>query len=110
MRKKKPLRIIIVFAIALCTLCILIKSFLVVHHESELSGGKMSLMFKINPLGDNVIFEDSYEADFFLRTNPKVYSGTIFDFIFNIPLPIQIFILLLFISICVKMRNPKIKK
>jgi hypothetical protein len=70
----------------------------------------MCLMFKINPLGDNVIFEDSYEADFFFRTNPEAYSGTIFDFIFNIPLPIQIFILLLFISIFVKMRNPKIKK
>jgi hypothetical protein len=110
MQKNIFLKLGLITTITICVLCILIKSFLAVHYKSELDGGEMSLVFKINPLGNNLIFEDKNEANFFLRTNPESYSGTIFNPIFDIPLPILIFFLLLLISICVKKKNPKLKK
>ena len=110
MRKNIFSKIGLITAISICILCLLIKSFLAVHYKSELDGGEMSLRFKINPLGNNLIFADKDEANFFLRTNPESYSGTIFNPIFNIPFPIYVFFLLLLISICVKKKNPKFKK
>ena len=109
MRKNSFLKITLIAAIAICMLFLLIKSFLAVHYESELNGGAMNLVFKFNPLGENLIFEDRYEANFF-RTYPEAYSGTIFDFIFDIPLPVHVFFLFLFVFAYMRMKNSKLKK
>jgi hypothetical protein len=78
-----------------------------IHYESELDGGEMSLVFKANPLGDNLIFEDRDEAHYFLTAHPEAYAGnTLFDFIFKIPLPVYVFIVLLLIAVRVRNKNP----
>lgn len=105
MQKNKRLKIITGLAIVVCALCLLIKSFVAIYCESELDGGAASIIFKINPLENNLVFADKDEANFFLH-HPESYTGTYLDPIFMIPLPVYIFIFLLLIAVYAKLKNP----
>ena len=86
MQKNSFLKLSLITAIAICTVCLLVKSLIAIHYMPELDGGGMSLVFKVNPLSDNLIFEDSDEARYFLTTHPEAYAGnSLFDYIFKIP-------------------------
>jgi len=87
MQKNNFLKIILITSLTVCTVCMLVKSFMAVRYKSEMDGGEMTLECKANPLAHNLIFEDKGEAPFFLITHPESYSGTLFDYIFNISVP-----------------------
>ena len=115
MRKGRSSKIIIGLAIAICTFCVLAKSFLAIHTYPEYKGDGVILMFKLNPLGENFVREDRYDADFnsplkICKDEMMFVGQDVLESIFQIPLPIYIFILLLLIFVYVNNRNPKIKK
>ena len=111
MKNNNFLKIILITVITVCTVCLLVKSFMAIHYMPELDGGGMSLVFKANPLGDNLIFEDRDEARYFLTTHPEAYAGnSLFDYIFKIPLPVYVFIILLLVSVWIKKKNPMLKR
>ena len=60
--KKSFLKIILITAITVCTVCMLVKSFMAIRYKSEMDGGEMTLEFKANPLAHNLIFEDKGES------------------------------------------------
>ncbi|MDR2914099.1 MAG: hypothetical protein LBV74_04600 [Tannerella sp.] len=115
MQKKKLLNIILGLAIVVCMLCLLMKSFLAIHTYPEYKGDGVNLMFKLNPLGENFVCEDRYDADIesplhICKDEFTFIGQDILESIFKIPLPVYLFLLLLLVAIYLKMKNPIRKK
>jgi hypothetical protein len=72
-------------------------------------------MFKLNPLGENFVCEDRYDADMksslHICNDEFIFIGqNILEAIFKIPLPVYLFLLLLLCACYLKMKDPTLKK
>ncbi|WP_163355135.1 hypothetical protein [Dysgonomonas sp. 25] len=109
------MKIILITAIAICAVCLFAKSFLAIHTYPEYKGDGVTLLFKLNPLGENFVQEDSYTDDMksplrICKDEMMFIGQDTIEHIFKISLPIYLFTLLLLVSIFLKIKNPAWKK